>query len=144
MSDVPSLQDELNRKTFETVDRLFADLQNGRVTDAQYDYGIEILWNAVAGLVDRDFMDIAAEMRTLKKDETFLTKWYMRNAKGDTVVLANSHKGKVKMTVYPAGQVEPARVQVFDLTQESRSIPKAFDKFNELASKLEANGFHRI
>lgn len=144
MSDIPSLKEELNRKTFETVERLVNDRAFCKATDAQYDYGIEILWGTVAGLVDKDFMDIAANMRLTSRDESFVTRAHLRNAKGDSVVLENGHKGVIRMTVYRAGSHVPTKRETIDLREESQATQQADLKFNELALKLEANGFYRI
>jgi hypothetical protein len=53
-----SVRDELNRKTFETLEWLFAAIENGKMTEDQFSVAIDALFMAVSGLVDSDFINI--------------------------------------------------------------------------------------
>lgn len=59
MSEIPVLQDEINRKAMDTLTWLALSLQRGSITPEQYSTGVDALWMAVSGLVsDPDFVPI--------------------------------------------------------------------------------------
>lgn len=67
---VPVLQDEVNRKAFETLSWLTLSVTNGKITPAQYSTGIDSLFMAVSGLVtDRDFIHMIGEAQRLCEED---------------------------------------------------------------------------
>jgi hypothetical protein len=58
---VLNLQDELNRKTAETLQYLFQAVEAGRMSEAQVAAGFRAVFMAVNGLVDNDFFEIFTE-----------------------------------------------------------------------------------
>jgi hypothetical protein len=58
MSKVPELRDEINRKAFEAIEFLIAKVHAGAITPHQFGTGIDVLWMAVAGLINDDITDL--------------------------------------------------------------------------------------
>lgn len=61
MSAVPVLQDELNRKSAETLHWLLHSLLAGRITEAQCSTGLDALFACVSGLTDKNFIELLTE-----------------------------------------------------------------------------------
>ena len=53
--EVPVLAEELKRKVLEAMTKAYLDYKAGKVTEAEAKYALDIMWMAVAGLVDNDF-----------------------------------------------------------------------------------------
>lgn len=63
---VPILQDEINRKSFETIAWLTLAVTNGKITPEQFSTGIDALFMATSGLVtDRDYIHMITEAQSL-------------------------------------------------------------------------------
>ena len=61
MADLPTLREELDRKVFATLEHLFHQMKTERITMEQFSFGIDTLFMAVSGLVDKDFINIITE-----------------------------------------------------------------------------------
>lgn len=55
---LPTVAEELERKVFEQLERLVIQLENGQITDAQFDTGVMTIWHCVSGLVSNDLMNV--------------------------------------------------------------------------------------
>ena len=67
---IPVLQDEVNRKAFETLSWLTLSVTNDRITPSQYSIGIDSLFMAVSGLVtDKDFIHMITEAQRLCEEK---------------------------------------------------------------------------
>lgn len=64
---LPSLRDELDRKTFETVEWLVVSLKNKSISEAQFKTAIDAVFMAVAGLASRDFVDLVTSVSMAEK-----------------------------------------------------------------------------
>ena len=62
---IPDVQDELDRKAIETLEMLLLRRDQGKITEAQFDTGIDVLFSTVSGLVREDF----AELISLSADD---------------------------------------------------------------------------
>jgi len=66
MSALPTLQEEVNRKAFETITWLTLAVTQKKITPEQFSTGIDSLFMAVSGLVtDKDFIIIITEAQRL-------------------------------------------------------------------------------
>lgn len=67
---VPVLQDEINRKAFETIAWLTLAVTQGKITPEQFSTGIDALFMATSGLVtDRDYIIMISEAQSLIEKE---------------------------------------------------------------------------
>ncbi len=63
---VPILQDEVNRKAFDTIAWLTLAVTQGKITPEQFSTGIDALFMATSGLVtDRDYIIMISEAQSL-------------------------------------------------------------------------------
>ena len=65
MSALPSLQDELNRKAFQTMEWLTNAFDKAKISDAQFGTGIDALFMATSGLVDGEILTLVTQASTL-------------------------------------------------------------------------------
>lgn len=57
--ETPDLQSEVNRKILDAITKVYADWTNGKVSEAQAKYALDVIWSASAGLVTgKDYMTI--------------------------------------------------------------------------------------
>src|SRR3954469_10304174 len=61
----PSMQEELDRKAFEEVERLALALNQGKITNGQFASSLLSLWNTLSGLVSSNVSDIIAQARNI-------------------------------------------------------------------------------
>lgn len=65
MSALPSVQDELNRKAFQTMEWLTNAFDKAKISDAQLSTGIDALFMATSGLVDGEILALVTQASTL-------------------------------------------------------------------------------
>ncbi|MFT4064349.1 hypothetical protein [Paraburkholderia sp.] len=68
-TDVPTLQEELDRKAFETLEYLTWSVDQGRITAEQFSTGVDVLFMTVSGLLKKDFIDLVTEAQKLCPSE---------------------------------------------------------------------------
>jgi hypothetical protein len=68
-SELPSIQDELSRKVHETLEWLLVGVERGRITKEQCSFGLDTLFMAVSGLVDKDFIKIITEAQAMCEEK---------------------------------------------------------------------------
>lgn len=62
----PTIQEELERKAFEQLERLAVQLEHGVISEAQFDTGVMSVWHCVSGLVGKDTTELISGIKTLK------------------------------------------------------------------------------
>lgn len=137
MSDFPTLKEELNRKTLETIEKIVQDHASGRINEAQYAYAIDVMWSAVAGLVDADFNIIIETMTKAKKDGSLFTREYYQHPTKGVVRLINTSDGRVLFKT-------SASTKLFDYREGINPHKEAKEKFRELGDKLVESNFEQI
>lgn len=143
MNDVPTLQEELNRKTLEALEKLAFDRENGRITEAQYAYGLNILWTTTAGLIDKDLI-LMMEIAEVKKEGTsFFTREFYLGGKGHIAKITNTHKGLVVLDLSLYDGCSQSR-KIYDLREEPNPTKAGQAKFQELGDNLVAKGFQQL
>lgn len=65
---VPSLQEELNRKVLNSLSGLVDGYAKGKLTKEHLSVGADVLFEAVSGLVERDFIKMITEIGDMTKD----------------------------------------------------------------------------
>lgn len=143
MSDVPTLKDEIERKALTTLEKICLDQHNGRITEAQYAYGLDVLWSAVAGLAGADFTTVMSIAKDGRKDASRYTRAYFRARSGAIAKLTNLHDGRVMLdTIAPDGLSRTSKT--FDFQNEIGSLKVAQDRFLQLEDVLFNKGFEPI
>lgn len=141
MNDVPTLKEEVERKAIETLEKLAVDLDLGRINEAQYAYGLDILWSASAGIAGEDFKAMMEVARPVKKSAARFTREYYRTPNGERLAkITNTHEGVVMVEVGKNdGELQR---QVFDFRQEPNPAQLAKQKFQALGDTLVARDFN--
>ena len=143
MSNVPSLQEELNRKTLETLEKINADYTLGKISKAQYKYGVDIAWSCVAGLVEQDLIRMFEWLDKDTKSISYSEKTVYRHLKsGIDIVIIDSKTGLLLYKRLHQGS--PDKVQAFDLRAEPNPYLAAKEKLQQLDSDLINKGFVRL
>lgn len=142
MSDY-NLQDEIGRKAFETIEKLVNDREMAKITEAQYAYGIDILWSAVAGLVDKDLMIMMKIAKVKKEGASFFTREFYCGAKGHIAKLTNTHRGVVVFDLSLYDGTHKSR-KLYDFREEPNPYKAAKAKFQELGDHMIAKGFNQL
>lgn len=86
---LPTLEEELHRKAWETLGELLQKHELGKITQAQLDTGLDALFGALAGLIEQDFMDTiaAASKEFQRKDGSYAQRILLANRAGDVVLI---------------------------------------------------------
>ena len=102
---LPTVAQELDRKSFETIEWLFNSVDKGKISKFQFKTGIDTLFMSVAGLVDSSLFDLVSaanatigtvqpseDYHFIKDDSTLSLKWQIGKDYVRTVIRKN---GKV-------------------------------------------------
>ena len=142
MSDY-NIQEEIDRKALETICKLANDRDQGRITESQYSYGLDILWSAIAGMVDTDLALMMEVAKVKKEGASFFTREYYCGGKGHIAKITNTHRGIVVFDLSLYDGTHQSR-KLFDFREEPNPYVAAKQKFQELGDGLVAKGFNSI
>lgn len=115
-NEFPTVGEELNRKTFETMEWLFTGVEKGRLTEQEFSTGIDTLFMAVSGLVGNEFMDMFTaadhECKTVKRAQ----KRHFHAPDSDKIITLSWTPGEAKivMTERITGMVIGGKVTEYD------------------------------
>lgn len=62
MSDMPTLQEEINRKALNALAMVQHNKENFKISEETYRYVMKVLWESFAGIVDGSFAEIMEQM----------------------------------------------------------------------------------
>lgn len=103
---IPSLYDELNRKTLETAIELISDYDGGRISGAQFYTGYQTLFKTVNGLASSEISGYAFEgsgMVAKNSDDSFASKrTFVKRDIGLIVISRYFGKDDLDITSYDA------------------------------------------
>jgi len=132
---VPTLREELDRKVFETIDFLVGAASRGRMTREQVAASLDTLFMAVAGLVDRDFVNIiTAAQQTVGLLRQPTAKRYFALPDTDTVRVVSWVPGFARLTFckYESGHATDSEVREFD---SASAAAQAFERVGAIFEK---------
>ena len=135
---VPQLRDELNRKSFETVEWLFTALDGGRITKEQFSTGIDALFMAVNGLANADVTELMTEADYQLRNEVVEVRRAFMS--GSTVVSMRWTVGEttVSVTTYRNGLYYKRATKPYETAKAARA---ALDQFE---TALIAKGYLKL
>lgn len=143
-AQVPELRDEINRKAFETIEKITRDDQSGRITKGQFAYAVDVLWSVVSGLVEKDITIMMEVMGNTPDDGSFFTRTYLRDAKGNIAKVTNLHDGRVRFELIPIRHGEAAADKIYDFRPEIETMKCAKNKELAIIDILIAKGYEEI
>jgi hypothetical protein len=137
-ASVPTLSEELNRKTFETVDWLCHAHDAGSISDAQFSTGMDAVWMVASGLVDNSFVDIVTETSRITRGITHRLRRHFIN--GSIVVsvswTAGEYRWEYRQRVHGADKDSGVKEAV-----NPRAAREQMEKF---CQKLRAAGYEEL
>jgi hypothetical protein len=77
MDALPSIREELSRKALDALQDLAMKRATKAITEAQFATGLNVLWETVSGLVDKDFFEIISTIVVNKNDDSFRRRTFM-------------------------------------------------------------------
>jgi len=143
MSEVPTLQQEVDRKALEALEMIATDRHLGKITEAQYSYALTVLWASCAGIAGSDFTIMMEVAQDARKDGSFYTREFYRNEKGDIAKVTNYHDGRVRVELSMHDGLHKSE-KMHDMREEPGCIALAKTKFQTLCDNLIAKGFNEI
>ena len=94
---MPTVQEELDRKTFETLEWLFGAVRRGNLTQDQFSTGVDTLFMAVSGLLGKDFIDLITAAQAECSNEAPVLKRVFVN--GKKILVIKWTVGSTRVTV---------------------------------------------
>lgn len=136
MSDFPTLREELDRKSFETIEWLSDSLRAGKISEAQYSTGIDALFMATSGLTDESIADLITAASSVAGKQQIKRHF----AKGTRIATMVWEPGEAQMCFIKleAGVIERDSLVKADTPAE------LLKKMNEIAAKLLQIGYYEL
>ena len=137
------MREELDRKTLETIERVYLDHESGKCNNAQFSYAVDILWSAYSGLAGKDFLTmIEALGGSVVRDSSFMLHEVYQDESGNVARLTNTNNGVVLIALYRQGAVRTS--YKYDFQEELNPIQTAKAKFQKLGDGLLMKGFQQL
>lgn len=136
--ELPTITEELERKTFAELENLVHRVQKGDITNAEYKASINTLFSICSGLVGNGFFEmITAAGEEVINDSSFSRKTLFR--KGDKISVmsvASNEDAGFPLIVYSA--------TIFDEKSITGDAIEIRGKVEKFAQKLKSVGFEEI
>lgn len=98
--DLPTLREELDRKVFETLNWMITGHTKGILTADQLSMGMDTLFMAVSGLVDKDFIQIISTTQDMTKGNPAMpVRRVFRHTNTDTTLVFTWKPGAFDFTM---------------------------------------------
>lgn len=142
MSDFPTLSEEINRKAFETIQKLSFDFRNGNITEGQFKYGVDIAWSILAGLVDTDCIAMFGELGDMSKSISYSERHVFRNNDGSLVLIIDSKQGSLAYKIWD----KDGNVKSKTISYKDEPNPRLLAKYKieALMNSLYKTGYIKI
>ena len=137
MSALPSLQDELNRKAFQSMEWLTNAFDKGKVSEAQFSTGVDVLFMATSGLVDGEILTLVTQASTLARQ---VPEQVRRHFIMDGTIISLTWRVDDAMVTIVKRQNGLRNEQVL----ETATPAQARDRVQTLAQRLLARGFEEV
>jgi hypothetical protein len=132
--ELPTLQEEIDRKAFETLEWLTYSVAQGRMTAHQFSTGIDVLFMTVSGLLKNDFIGlITAAQELCPKEPLHLKRSF---SDGSAVMTVEWTVGSEQVWFGRFGGKRA--VKGFDTARQAQ------EWFAAAGKPLEAKGFKEI
>lgn len=134
--DLPTTQEELDRKSIETLEKLILDHRNHRISTAQFDVGINTLFSVASGLVSRDFIELVTRASREETVGGCITDYQTRLFKNaDSMIAVSYGYGEELFTLTTQKSV---KARNYDTPSE------AYAGFINMIEKLDELGYEDL
>lgn len=130
--EVPSIREELSRKALNTLQSLLIDRERGVLTEAQFGAALNVLWDTVSGLVDREFMDLISMVKVNKNDPSYRRRTML--VCREHWILTTVDPVALSVTVHRDGGSQPAEFMC-------DTIEEALTKARKIHEKAGLSGY---
>ena len=145
LSEVPSVRDEIDRKAFEQLERLAAQLETGRITEAQFDTGVQTVWQCVSGIASEFIIQTISEINDSRKNESHLDRrlfvTFLRDkGQWETLILTRG----VGTGILKLRSIPPGRKTDWDFSETANPAHEAKKKQGQVTEILLKKGFRQF
>lgn len=136
---LPSLREELNRKTFETIEWLFSGVEKGRLTEQEFSVAIDALFMAVSGLVGQEFLEMFSAADAECKGIKRVQKRHFHAPADDKIVTLSWVPGEARITTTErvSGIAVGGKVTDYDSAQFAAQLFKTVETSFEKKGWIE-------
>ncbi|PLC44504.1 hypothetical protein C0Q88_07440 [Ralstonia pickettii] len=135
---MPTVQEELDRKTFETLEWLFGAVRRGNLTQDQFSTGVDTLFMAVSGLLGKDFIDLITAAQAECSNEAPVLKRVFVNGKKILVIKWTVGSTRVTVGKRVNGLATGGHIKDFDSALDAKNT------FEHLCHVVTSKGFEEI
>jgi len=137
--NLPTIREELDRKTFETIEWLAVSHDLGKITDGQFNTGVDAVFMSVAGLVNYSIMEIvSAASRSIDRHDLKVRRHFARLGVVVTLEWAAGEGNYRWVTRASNDSILEDKVKTFD------TPAMALEKMNKAADRLIGMAFTEL
>jgi hypothetical protein len=125
---VPTIQEELNRKTIEQLELLVNWRRTKLISEAEFSIALDTLWNVASGLVDEDFHTIISTVAVNKIDPSFGRSWFLTHGDKWLRVRVTPTRAVTLMTAQGIKTAHSAFEEAADAYQAAETIIVKLEK----------------
>lgn len=133
MTIIPTFQEEIHSKAFETIEWLINSLHQAKITEEQFSTGVNALFMALSGLIPSDLFEIITACQTeIKRENPTLTRTFL-SERGKTLTIswtAGESEVLVALRFVKGGEIVDG--------QSSRSFDTPKDAFHWFINSAES------
>lgn len=133
--EIPTIKEELSRKSLDALQNLLLDRSTGKITEAQFATGLNVLWEVASGLVDREFFEMIS-MATVNQNDPSLRRTTFMTCR-DHWILVVVDVTALSVIVHRNGG-SPRKEIICD------SITEALEKAQQVCLKAGLAGYQSI
>lgn len=131
------MREEIDRKAFEQLELLAAQLEHGEISEAQFDTGVRAVWGCVSGLASNWIIDTISEIKDKRGDQSFKDTRIL--VKGEKMALVIRRYGGDKLILMLNGGSK-----LIDFSTRLNPKVAAMLMQKQAVEKLVAEGYRAI
>lgn len=131
--EIPSIKEELSRKALDALEELLLDREGGKITEAQFATGLNVLWTVASGLAGKGFFDLISMATVKKTDSSFVRAAFLIKGAEWAVVQCSPHDHSMEINTSGKKKTYPCD-----------SFRETLDKFNTTMRGLPLLGYKII
>lgn len=140
IDNLPTIKEELERKAFEQLESLAVRLEQGQISEAQFDAGVESVWACVGGLVGQSLTVTISEIKNYRAKNCASYCDSRVFTKDKNVLVSTRIVGEGRTTLWLKGET---REKEFPHTEYFMPSRAAKQHQEELTDKLITEGWER-
>lgn len=145
LNEIPDIKEELERKTFQTLETLISNHENGKITTIEYRASINTLFSVCSGLVDGGFFElISAASEEIKKDFSLARTRVFKKQDSDKVKVITRIKNKGEFIVAVYNCTLDGKKILRGVCDHTDTNEETEEKVKMLTNSLKASGYAEI